>query len=227
VTSERDQVLENIHGHGYWRVVIRPSQHEEFRIPTLSACRDHISAAHVTLRGWDYPHLGSEGPRAGNSWVEEFVDWQYGHIEFWRMYLSAQFVHHFAMREDYEATSRDVKGLDFINTVFTFTELFEFAARLAARGLLAPSCEVGVGLHDCKGRRIISWDPGRYLSGDYVCTEDTITYARSFDVEELIAHSREAALDATIFVLERFNWATPASGILAEEQAKLVERRRE
>jgi hypothetical protein len=143
------------------------------------------------------------------------------------MYQSAQFVHHFAMREEYEAASREPRGLDFVNTVFTFTEIFEFAARLATRGLLSPSCEIMVGLHDCEGRRVISWEPGRYLSGDYISTQDSITYERSFDVEELVAHPQEAALDATVYVLERFNWATPPTGILAEEQAKLVERRRE
>jgi hypothetical protein len=95
VSSDREQVLGKIHAHGYWRVLIRPDRHTELRIPSLSACRQLVEDAHVTLRGWDYPHLGPEGPKAGQSWIEESVDWQYGHIEFWRLYLSAQFVHHF------------------------------------------------------------------------------------------------------------------------------------
>jgi hypothetical protein len=133
----------------------------------------------------------------------------------------------FAMGEDYEAASEGVKGLDFINTVLTFTEIFEFAARLATRGVLSPAIQLVVGLHDCEGRRVISWNRGRYLSGDYICTEESIIHSLSMDVEDLVARSRDAALDAAVFVLERFNWATPPTGILAEEQAKLLERRRE
>jgi hypothetical protein len=162
VSSERERVLEKIHSRGYWRVVIRPDRYEEARIPSLSACRELVEKARVALRGWDYPYMSPQGPKAGQNWIEEVVDWQYGHIEFWRVYQTGQFVHHFAMREDYEASSQDVKGLDFINTVFTFTEMFEFAARLAARGVLSPRAGFDVGLHNCDGRRIISWERGRF-----------------------------------------------------------------
>jgi hypothetical protein len=65
------------------------------------------------------------------------------------------------------------------------------------------------------------------LSGEYVCAEESITHPLSVDADELIAKSREVALDATVLVLERFNWMHPPVGILAEEQSKLLERRRD
>ena len=84
-----------------------------------------------------------------------------------------------------------------------------------------------MSVHDCDGRKVISWDRGRYLSMDYVCALESITYSRSLDTADLVADSAKIALEGTVFVLERFNWLDVPTGILAEEQSKLLERRRD
>jgi hypothetical protein len=221
--SESD-LLEKIHSRGYWRVLIRPTRHLENRFPSLSECRRILEESVVRLRGWDYPHIHDEHIVNRQNWIESGVDWEYGHIEYWRFYQSAQFIHHFAMREEYEAASRDAKGLDFINTVYTFTEIFEFAARLAAKDLLSPSAEIGVELHGCDGRRIISWDRGRYVR-DHVSSEPVISVSQVVSDRTLLTESARLAIDASMFVFERFNWMDAPRGILGEEQAKLLDRR--
>jgi hypothetical protein len=221
---EVDPLLEKIHSRGYWRVLIRPSRHEENRIPSLSKCWRVLEDSVVQLRGWDYPHVHGEHRINRQHWIESSVDWEYGHIEYWRFYQSAQFIHHFAMREDYEAASKDLRGLDFINTVYTFTEIFEFAARLAAKELLSPSAVISVELHGCDGRQVISWDRGRYLR-NHVSAEPAIRVSRVASDSALLAESPHFAIEASMFVFERFNWMDAPTGMLEEEQARLLERR--
>lgn len=224
MVSELPDPLQRLQAAGYWRVLIRPTQYREDRIPTLSACRQTLEDSVVRLRGWDYPHIDHEHTQNRQSWMESSVDWLHGHIEYWRFYQSGQFIHYFAMREDYEDSSRNIKGLDFVNTIYTFTEIFEFAARLAARGVLSPSAEVSAHLHGCDGRRIFSWDRGRYLR-EYMSTEPVIRFSETLPESTLLSEAASFAVRATVFVFERFNWTEAPEGLLVEEQAKLLERR--
>jgi len=225
MNSDRSALLDKIHANGYWRVNIRPTRFEENRIPSLSECRRIVEASRVVLRGWDYPHVRPERIVNGNDWIESSVDWQHGHIEYWRLFQSGQFVHHSAMREDYEETSRAKHGLDFLNTLYTITEIFEFSARIAAQTVLTPEAIIEFELHGTADRRIFSWDPGRYFSMDYVCRIEAISHSDQWPDEVLLGRAAELALDATVYVLERFNWTEVPRGLLAEEQRKFLGRR--
>jgi hypothetical protein len=220
--SETERLLTKIHDKGYWRVAIVPARYERQRIPSLSKCQEIVEAASVRLRGWDYPHI-DRNVRNRQSWVESWIDWIHGHLEYWRFYQSGQFVHHFAMREDYEDSSADVRGLDFLNSLYTFTEIFEFAARLAAREALTSGATISVTLHGTNGRRIISWDRRRHLFHDYVAADREITFDGEFSEQMLLANAAHMALDATRHVLERFNSPVPSG--LIDEQTKFLERR--
>jgi hypothetical protein len=223
MASEETPLLAKIHAKGYWRVLVRPTKYVENRIPTLSDCRRNVEESTVRLRGWDYPHI--KDVTNGQNWIESAEDWLHGHIEYWRYYQTGQFVHHFAMNEDYEESSKARHGLDFINTLYRFTEIFEFAARLAARGLLSPGVTVRVELHNCEGRELFSWDPGRFIVSNHRSNTPAIEYKATTTDSQLLGHGGQRALDGTIYVLERFNWNNVPRGILAEEQAKFLERR--
>lgn len=225
MASEQPAILAKIHAAGYWRVVLRPTQYAERRIPTLGDCQKVIEEARVRLRGWDYPHIDRDGMVNRQHWVESTTDRQHGHIEYWRLHQSGQFVHHFAMREDYEETSKDRHGLDFLNTLYTFTEILEFAARLTSREVFSSGAEVRVELHGCEDRRVISWGNERELSGDYVSAEADIGFAATLSEAALLGQAAKIAMDGTVHVLERFNWVEIPHAVLAEEQAKLLERR--
>src|ERR1043166_6582061 len=95
------EVEKKIRSRGYWRVVIRPSSFiaERARLRDLEQiARDTV----VQLRGWDYPHFPRDGVTRGNDFIEALTDSGWiQHIELWRLYQSGQFVHLFAMREDW------------------------------------------------------------------------------------------------------------------------------
>jgi len=221
--SDLPPILDKIQAKGFWRVVLRPTVYAEKRVPTLTSCRQIVEASTVRLRGWDYPHMGTVDNK--QSWVESSEDWLHGHIEFWRFYQSGQFVHHFAMSEDYEESSKDRLGLDFVNTLYRFTETLEFSARLAAREVLSPGANLRVELHGCEGRRLISWDPGRMLSGTFISSLPVIAFDAAVTEADLLGRSAEIAVDATVDVLERFNWSDVPREILAAEQTRFLERR--
>jgi len=129
------------------------------------------------------------------------------------------------MREDYEESSRASRGLDFINTLYTFTEILEFAARLASRNVLHPGADITVTLHGTEGRRIISWDPRRRMFDFYIAADPEISFAKEVGADSLLGEAGDIALDATEYVFERFNSSDVPRTLLAEEQSKLLERR--
>src|SRR3989442_1688113 len=96
--KELDQTVRS---RGFWRVVIRPSRFVAERAPLRdleTIVRDSI----VQLRGWDYPHFPREGVTRGDDFILALTEagWL-AHLEVWRLYQSGQFIHLFAMREDW------------------------------------------------------------------------------------------------------------------------------
>ena len=237
--SSTQELLQKIHEEGYWRVIIRPTEFSPTRIPSLSRCREIVRASVVRLRGWDYPHWDDAKIRNMQDWIEgdENEDWNH-HIEYWRYYQSGQFVHHFNMREDCDVGHGEEKltprspskerFLDIMSSLYTITEIYEFAARLAYQGALSPGAEVMLSLNRTQGRVLkwayrqnISW--GKY--GNYVSCTEPITWQHDCSAKDLLACSADLALDAAVGVFERFNWSTPPRDLLAEDQRKFIERR--
>ena len=87
----------------HWRMTLRPLEYERARFRSLSDCRTAIEQAQVRLRGWYFPHLSSkpEDQEAGNDYIAVGTD-RSGQLEYWRFYLSGQFVGLYAVRETTE-----------------------------------------------------------------------------------------------------------------------------
>lgn len=219
-TGEVKALLGKIHSTGYWRINIRPTRFQPDRIPSLSQCRDIIKEVKVSLRGWDYPHIDQRELLSGQDWIESRTDWM-SHIEYWRFYQSAQFIHHLSCREDADRPSRKV--LSMLGTLYTTTEVLLFASRLASKNLLEPAAQISIKLLGMDGRLLD--EPGRVLSREYIARVDEITFDKVIETELLIATSSEIALDATVSIFERFNWEYPSRQVLVEDQRKLLERR--
>jgi len=231
-----EERLKKIRSKGYWRVVIRPTVFEKHRIATLSQARELVRSSVVYLRGWDYPHWGEDELRNVGEWVESGVDWN-SFIEYWRFYRSGQFVHFFAAREDHIDVERQLPisypprpkragYLSTIGTVFTVTEIFEFAARLAAKDVLRPAAVVSIQLHNMADHQLATFDASRLLFGDYTCTAtEPIVFENEFSQDELISRTDELALDAVVEIFEHFNWDNPPRQTFVEDQRRLRERR--
>ena len=97
-----ETVLKTIRSRGYWEVRLRPSVFEPKRIGSLVILDEAVQRARVQLRGWDYPHV-DDGEITRH---KDFIQGMFSsgtHHEVWQLFQSAQFVHVFAMMEDWLA----------------------------------------------------------------------------------------------------------------------------
>jgi len=228
-------VLTKIASRGYWKVVMQPPVFKPDRIAGLLDCEKLVANCQVSLRGWDYPHY--ETMQSGIDHIWSQTDWE-DYKEFWRFYQSGQFVHYFGCHEDWWIDSglstpelrqrRPGEVLEIISTLFQLTEIYEFASRLAQRGIFDEQTTIVVELHGMRGRKLIALH--RILFPiNYTCAEKDLPFEKRFSTEELIAKTSELALEHALWVFERFNWRHVRSADvvanLREQQKKLLERR--
>lgn len=235
MSSKAKSLMELIKTRGYWEVDIRPDEPSEQRFRSISDCIDKVRESVVLLRGWDYPHFSSGSPLYPmQRRIESIVNFGFTK-EYWTMFLNAHFYHLFACHEDW--LEEDVFGpsryshispgtiLDFLSTLYSVTEIYEFAIRLAQKKVLGRRLRMKIKLFGMENRRISSLTPGRLLVRSYVCREENITLDRKMRVDELIAKGHEIALDTTIEIFELFNWLKVPRDMLREDQRKLLEKR--
>lgn len=226
------EIVEKIKSRGYWEVTIRPLKFNKERLGALNDCVELVLESKVRLRGWDYPHVSRKyGIRSGKDWVENLTDWD-SYNECWRMYQSGQFFHLFGCREDWWGSVRIFwsqkphtepgYALSIMSTLYTFTEIYEFAARLAKKGLFDDLLKMTVVLHGMKGRRLVTLDVRRSLNDNHICDIEEIPLSRTIAMSEIIGKSNEFAVDDTFRVFERFNWLGVPKKVLQEEQDKFL-----
>jgi|YelNatPaOPRAMG01_1025707.scaffolds.fasta_scaffold80303_2 hypothetical protein len=231
------EVLKKIKSRGYWEVIIRPNQFKENRINDISTCLKIMESNAVKFRGWDYPHIDhNPPPYIGIDYVESTVDWGM-YKEFWRFYQSGQFVHYFGCHEDWFEEQVTIFGrseyskikpftiLEVIMTLYTMTEVYEFASRLAKQNIFNGTLSISTNLHGMNNRALTFFEIGRSLVRGYICRIDEIPRKQEISVETLLDKKREIALDETIEILKRFNWMSASKEILKEDQRKLIEGR--
>jgi hypothetical protein len=134
------------------------------------------------------------------------------------MYQSEQFVHIFALREDwYEEDgwnpelAKTIKpgttlGV-FGSTLYELVEIHEFLARLARHNLYRDGVVVSIGLHNMKNRKLRNDDPNRMpLHWDYVTQAETIDFQEQYSAEQIANDSSDLALKVALHVFARFGW---------------------
>lgn len=224
-------VIKKIVTRGYWKFIIHPKKCLDDGVLSIPDLPDTIKQLAVSLRGWDFPHWNSrENPTIGDRCAEQTTDWR-NHIEFWRYCQSGQFIHYSALWIDWMDARPDIPNeheppgsvLHYLDTVYTLTEMYEFAARLATRGLLADECVLEVDLVGTKNRHIIS--PGRSLWGPYECKLDHVLLSKNLVSEHLIAESANLALAHAEHIFHHFNWLSIRAEAMREDQNKLLEKR--
>jgi hypothetical protein len=228
-------LLERIKQRGYWRVVIRPSRFERQRIPDRTMLYPLLRERVVRLRGWDFPQLEANPDyRRGQDWIDQESEWNY-YLEYWRFYQSGQFIDFAGVKEDWRDHSelsplpsnwQPGQLLPITDTVYHFTEIFEFAARLALTDIYAVDDRVHleVSLHGLKGRQLYADDPKRALLFG-LRPASVEEFAQTFEPSriELIANTHELALQAASQLFDLFHWQ-PAPGVLQDIQAEFLRR---
>ena len=216
-----DDVLAAIKSRGYWRVNFRPVSPKD-RFEGVTQAINAVTAATVSLRGWDYPHMpgsnkdGDYTARLQTSF-QAYTDWS-THKEFWTVFTSSQFLHLKAVRTDWLAedqfhgnrSSPETENvLGVIDNLWHVTESFEFLSRLARAGCYKSGCLVDISLNNAAGRKLYVDEQQR--SGFYwdrVTQETTITFRDEFSRSNL-DDPKELTRKAMRTVFDTFGWETP------------------
>lgn len=238
-----NEIISKIKQFGYWRVIIRPTKYNDNLIPSLGECKKIIADSQVSLRGWNYPHIDLSGINASsNNSVHSMCDWPSGPMyEYWRLYQTGQFIHYFAMREDLRITEEKKKEfqlecgptkvdkfLSILSTLYSVTEIFEFAARLFSTIGEVDFVEVIIELHGTNRRMLVFWGNFmRFTNRAYIneFLDGIIKIDKTISKNELINRSSDIALDVAIEIFKKFNWDGVNKQIFVEDQKKLLERR--
>lgn len=227
------QLLQKIEKRGHWRVVVRPGRFAEKRVSNLLDLYPMMLKSSVQFRGWDYPRVEpQEKLKIGVDYISQEVDWEY-HLELWRIYQSGQFVHYSGFTEDWLDKFRlsaaptgliPGKSLSVLGVVFRFTEIFEFAARLASTDAGDEQMGLDITLRGLKSRSL--WmDPSRVdfpWKGESSITE--FPYQVQVSRTQLLTENRDLALKPAVELFRRFNWE-PRWETLGNMQTDLVKTR--
>ncbi len=204
-----------IRSRGHWFTVVRPAQFQPARLgyeELLPALR----ASRVQLSGWDFPHLGHEDALIrGEDWIGVDTDWFY-YREVVRFTQSGQFAYLGGIREDwYERGSPTmwrpptvVPGelLGLADTVTTYTEVFEFASRLATTKAGDETMSIAIELNGLQGRQLYAENPARMLSGRYIAQIPSFRWEASYSRQQLLANARELAVERVRDLFLRFGF---------------------
>jgi hypothetical protein len=242
-TTDRETLPVPVFDYPHWRVTIRPADYTPELIPNLCDCFDTVEKCKVSLRGWDYPHLSRRQSERGqgDNWVASWSTFM-GHVEYWRLYQSGQFLNLFAVREFSEKEFGDhlrqvsashFRGVDlakvpgFIsitNFLYTMTEIFEFAARLCQSGPLGGTIVIGIALKDIRGFALTTdWD--RAWFNLYQASQDVLKKEWTIPSDSLMSKSASHSLEAVRWFFERFGWLDPSMAILQTDQQTFIRKR--
>ena len=227
-----NKLLEKIRSRGHWKVIIRPGTFVANKIPDISELYPILESRSVQLRGWDFPHLDSQSKLTyGPDWIEQESEWE-EYLEFWRFYQSGQFIDFFALDEDWlhQATrSSKLKEqpsglfLDVEDTVFRFTEIFEFSSRLALTEAGDEQMHLEILVSRLNGRSL-RVQPGRApFRQKQIASISELPYKVDLARVQLITEPRELALKPAVELFRRFGW-NPSLEILRDMQDELLHR---
>ena len=230
----------------HWRVNFRPVDYKEKLIPSLGKCFEIIERNKLSLRGWDYPYLSRRDTERGhgNNWVASWSNFM-GHYEYWRLYQSGQFLHLFSVREVTETEWRkrieaemrthlsymgdidwkEVPGfISIVTFIYNVTEIYEFAARLCQSRIYEGTINIKIELRGIKGF-VLSAPWARLWRSYYAASEEILTMSTDFESDQLVATSKEAALESIVWFFERFGWLDPPKNVISNDQENLLKGR--
>lgn len=230
--ASKDGLIAEIRSRGHWEVVIRPTKYVADRVADFAELLPLVETNRVSARGWSFPYVDhGDDRRRGADWVGQ--ETAYGHyLEAWRLYRSGQFVHLAGIWTDWHDRPGNwvpvhIRGrpvLPVCDTVGRFTEIFEFAARLALSRAGDESMRVDVRLVGLAGRQVYADNPSRHLFRAYIASPnfeefrmDQIEVTRT----ELSTSARDRAVEAARQLFLRFGLdLTPE--LLREVQQEVV-----
>jgi hypothetical protein len=137
------------------------------------------------------------------------------HAERWVLFRSGQFVQNRAFDEIPQLGDR-VHALEILDTT---TAAFEFAARMARRGVLTPEAAITFDLHGVDGRGL-TWPQGdsNVVRPNCWCQDEHVHIEELMAIVELEERRRELALEVAVELYSKFGWSDAPRDRLAAEQ---------
>lgn len=223
-------IEERIKSRGYMAVVIKPTDYVEERVQNLPDLFPILQKISVSYRGWDFPHTGNERPSVFLHHIEAATDWTQ-FKEIYRFYQSGQFAHlsgyfldwmdegvHFQTPPGWKPGEQCGLG----DTVARFTEIYEFASRLAQTPAGGEEMEIKIVLNGLKNRRLTNDDPsGMPLVREYRASINEYPHTEKVKKVDLLTRSSELALNAASKVFQRFGM-DPRMELLKGIQQKVM-----
>ena len=214
----QDSVLDKLRTRGYWRIELRPTKFKEDQY-SVSECKKLIDTNQVRLRGWYFPHYSTRHGDFFNAQnhVVGYVDWR-EHCEVFKMFRSGQFVYYLDFWEDWidyppygynkvADGQKQPNGKEVIMTLYTVTEIFLFASRLATTDFPDKDMFVSIEMNDCQNRGLFMGSHDRLpLTQFYQCKIPKIQINKTIPLQELLTDYAKLALDVTFEIFDSFNW---------------------
>lgn len=216
----KDGLLEKIKGGMRWTLRIIPYSRPD-RIVGFRECEDLVAKNRLSIRGWDFPHISSRndehgGYVRGDKYLENWTDWA-TRQEFWRFYKSGQFIYMERLEEENSPISPNANFIDVISTIYTFTEYFVFAERMAGEEIFEGRCKVELIYNSLEptllhaGRnRVPFFDEKRFDGNEIKISRKVEHYGDTYG-------GRHDAQEAVLEFFDHFGWNPDASQISSEQ----------
>jgi hypothetical protein len=222
-------VADDIRSRGHVVFTIRPDTFDSRRVP-VSELEPILQRCAVQLRGWDVPHIDPQTPVTSKSdRIEQESSWR-NHLEQWSFYGSGQLADMSSLRYDWldEYDSHLVptgwqpgNALPVTDTIFTITEVFELAARLAFTPAGDEWVRVAISYRGMEGR-ILAVDDRRRAPffQDYRYDDDRIELQAVSTREQLAGEAWDLAAGTARELFAHFGWE-PALEVIKGAQNEL------
>lgn len=207
------ELSDTIRSRGHWLVRIRPHPYEPTRVPTLAKLEEIVGSTTVSLRGWDFPHTDPRAGARGLACVSNASEWEQ-FLEMWQFYRSGQFVDLSGLFDDWRDRStlspvpdgwQPGRSVGIFEIVFRYTEIFEFASRLAMTEAGSESMEISITFAGLNHRQLRMDDPSKVPFFRHRPAEiDEFPYVLRVDRSELVADARRLALSPAQRLFEQF-----------------------
>lgn len=212
-------ILEKIKTRGHWLINVRPTVYNAALLPHQDL-QPILRRSVVSLRGWEFPYIDySVAIRNLLASIEQESEWS-SYLEAWSFHRSGQFIDLCGFPEDWEEQSvtgflepnGTIAGqrLGIGEVLYRFTEIFEFASRLAITEAGTEETYISIVLKGLNGRRL--YNDGRQGNPLFRTAEtgmDEFPFSRAYSRTDLIATPRELALDVATEFFGPFGWYPP------------------
>lgn len=237
MNKKRENIIEKIKSKGYWSINIRPVVYKERLIIDRATAKQIVRNAVVELRGWDYPHFSNrqEETYVIPTGVETVFNWE-NHVEFWRMTKSGNFFHLLALREDRAdlstfsnlwMSSNELEGeklLGVLGTLYTLTEIFEFAKRLIKQDIFTSNLLIEIKLHDIYKRQLWVDSQGRipFSYARESQSEEPWESKNEYEIKDFPEKMESNILYLFKDIIDLFGWENPPMDVYRNDLQKFL-----